>query len=135
MNHLEKPSLSLSSFLLSRGVSRRFSRRRSIAAPGRTHSVSLLNAYESRDSLGMHSVPSLLDEASPLPKDPLTDKETTSTPEHDAKGPPRLPSPEAKPVVVGRNDRAFPRKFRSSVPPISRVKKAPLGTRKLLKVL
>ncbi|KAL5964201.1 Band protein 3 [Taenia solium] len=105
-----------------RGVSRRFSRRRSIAAPGRTQSVSLLNTYESRDSLGMHSIPSLLDEVSPLPKDPSTDLEMNSTSEHDVKGPPRLQSSETKPVVVGRNDRAFPRRFRSSVPPLSRLK-------------
>ncbi|VDM32829.1 unnamed protein product [Hydatigera taeniaeformis] len=105
-----------------RGVSRRFSRRRSFAAPGRTQSVGLLNAYELRDSFGMQSIPSLLDEVFPLPKDPSTDLDTTSTPEHDLKGPLHPPSSETKPIVGGKDNRAFPRKFRSSVPPLSRLK-------------
>ncbi|CDS41474.1 tyrosine protein phosphatase non receptor type [Echinococcus multilocularis] len=109
-------------FRLLRGVSRRFSRRRSIAAPGRTQSVGRLNAYEWGDSLGVQSVPSLLDEASPLPKNSSADLHMTSTPDNDINGPQCLPSTETKPVVVGKNDRPFPRKFRSSVPPLSRLK-------------
>ncbi|KAM7537219.1 hypothetical protein Aperf_G00000078747 [Anoplocephala perfoliata] len=98
-----------------RGVSRRFTRRRSFAAPGRTQSVNILNAYESRDSLGMQSVPSLLDDSTQTPKNTSTDLESPSTSDGNAE------------ALLGKSmdeqiktDHPFSKKFRASAPALVR---------------
>nr|CDS30901.1 tyrosine protein phosphatase non receptor type [Hymenolepis microstoma] len=98
-----------------RGVSRRFSRRRSFAHSGRTHSVNILNAYESRDSLGMQSIPSLLDE-SQTQKNASTDLESPTTLDENT-------DPSLKKSVDEQNksDQPFTsRKFRASAPALAR---------------
>uniref|UniRef100_A0A5K3ELN6 protein-tyrosine-phosphatase n=4 Tax=Mesocestoides corti TaxID=53468 RepID=A0A5K3ELN6_MESCO len=107
-----------------RGVSRRFTRRQNYAPPGSTLSVSVLNAYESRDSLGMQSVPSLLGDTTQLQHQPPDYAATT--PDEDITALQRQHSEDrglTQSATKLKSDRAFPRKFRSSAPPLSRVKK------------
>ncbi|VDD79944.1 unnamed protein product [Mesocestoides corti] len=106
-----------------RGVSRRFTRRQNYAPPGSTLSVSVLNAYESRDSLGMQSVPSLLGDTTQLQHQPPDYAATT--PDEDITALQRQHSEDrglTQSATKLKSDRAFPRKFRSSAPPLSRVR-------------
>ncbi|KAM3176136.1 hypothetical protein ACTXT7_007119 [Hymenolepis weldensis] len=101
--------------LIRRGVSRRFSRRRSFAHSGRTQSVNMLNAYESRDSLGMQSIPSLLD-GSQTPKNTSTDIESPTTLDETTEAPLRKSMDEKN-----KSDHPFTsRKFRASAPALAR---------------
>ncbi|VDO00768.1 unnamed protein product [Rodentolepis nana] len=112
---LRRRSKSIERGFFSRGVSRRFSRRRSFAHSGRTHSVNILNAYESRDSLGMQSIPSLLDE-SQAQKNASTDLESPMTLEETADPPLRKSVDEQN-----KSDQPFTsKKFRASAPALAR---------------
>ncbi|VDL19110.1 unnamed protein product [Hymenolepis diminuta] len=112
---LRRRSKSIERGFFSRGVSRRFSRRRSFAHSGRTQSVNILNAYESRDSLGMQSIPSLLDE-SQTPKNTSTDIESPTTPDETTEAPLRKSMDEQN-----KSDHPFAsRKFRASAPALAR---------------